>query len=226
MVIDSYLRPSTANFMWKLFAAAGLTMTLLLPMRVEAEILLQPRDFPMLPEYCKHTLVFSSAVPGGGPDFELWKTRMGPTFHHMHHYCYGLVQTHRALFFSRKREERISFLWDSLNEFDYVIRNAPSHFVMLPEIHTKKGENLIRLGEGARAIREFLRAIELKPDYWPPYAYISDYYKEVGDVVSAREWLEKGLSVSPNTKALTQRLAELNTPQRKPKNDLQSPAER
>ena len=212
--------------MCKLFAATGLTITLLLPMRVEAEILLEPRDFAMLPEYCKHTLVFSSAIPGGGKDFELWKTRMGPAFIHMHHYCYGLVQTHRALFFSRKRQERTSFLWDSLNEFDYVIRNAPPPFVMLPEIHTKKGENLIRLGEGARAMRELLRAIELKPDYWPPYAYISDYYKEIGDVVLAREWLEKGLSVLPNTKALMQRLAELNTPQEKRKSDLQPPTER
>jgi tetratricopeptide (TPR) repeat protein len=198
--------------MQKLLAATGLTMTLLLPMRVEAEMFFEPRDFTMLPAYCKHTKVFNEEGRGDPAEYERWLTVMGPTFHHMHHYCYGLVQTNRATFFSRTPEERTSNLAYSLGEFDYVIDRALPHFVMLPEIHTKKGENLIRLGEGSRGMREFLRAIELKPDYWPPYAYISDYYKKLGDVVSARKWLEKGLSVLPNAKALTQRLTELDGP--------------
>jgi hypothetical protein len=200
--------------MWKLLAATGLTMTLLLPMRVEAEMFFEPSDLPMLPAYCKHTLVFRDTVPGGGnpADIERWTTVMGPTFIHMHHYCYGLVVTNRATFSSRNRQERDHNLGVSIEEFDYVIKRAPPGFVLLPEIFTKKGENLIRLGRGPHGILEFLRAIELKPDYWPPYAYISDYYKEIGDLPKAREWLEKGLSASPNTKALMGRLAELDGP--------------
>jgi tetratricopeptide (TPR) repeat protein len=201
-------------------------MTLLLPMRVEAEFILEARDFPMLPQYCRDTQIFAQVVPGGGKDLERWKTVMGPTFIHMHHYCYALVLTNRANFFSRDRKERNKYLYYSLEEFDYVIGRAPADFVLLPEIHTKKGENLIRLGDVSRGTRELLRAIDLKPDYWPPYAYISDYYKQIGQLASAREWLKRGLSVSPNTKALMQRLAELDAPQRKRTNDLQPPVER
>ena len=66
------------------------------------------------------------------------------------------------------------------------------------------------MGKGPLGILELQRGIDLKPDYWPPYAYLSDYYKKIGDVVSAREWLEKGLSVTPDAKGLKSRLAELD----------------
>ena len=98
--------------------------------------------------------------------------------------------------------------------------------MMLPEIFTKKGENLIRLGRGPLAILELQRALESKPDYWPPYAAISDYFKEIGNLVQAREWVEKGLSTSPNTKALIQRLADLDAPQSKRKIDPLPPVGR
>jgi len=188
----------------------------------------QPGDMDMAPRYCMYTNLFRGVVPGGNnpAEIERWHSVMGETFIHMHHYCAALIETNRALFTSRSRKERLFYLDHSIYEFDYVIRNAAPDFKLLPEIFTKKGENLIRLDKGGQGIAELQRAIVLKPDYWPPYAYISDYFKEAGDIASAREWLEKGLSASPNTKALTQRLAELDTPQKKRKNDPQPPAER
>lgn len=188
----------------------------------------QRGDMDMAPPYCKYTQLFRGVVPGGNnqAEIERWESVMGDTFIHMHHYCAALIETNRALFASRSRKERLFYLDHSIYEFDYIIRNATADFKLLPEIFTKKGENLIRLDKGPQGIAELQRAIALKPDYWPPYAYISDYFKEIGDVASAREWLEKGLSASPKTKALTQRLAELNTPQKKRKNDPQPAAER
>jgi tetratricopeptide (TPR) repeat protein len=182
----------------------------------------------MAPPYCRHTQLFRGVVPGGNnqAEIERWESVLGETFIHMHHYCAALIETNRALFASRSRKERLFYLDHSIYEFDYIIRNATPDFKLLPEIFTKKGENLVRLDKGAQGIAEFQRAIALKPDYWPPYAYISDYFKEVGDVAAAREWLEKGLSVSPNAKALRQRLAELDTPQKKRKSDSQPPAVR
>jgi tetratricopeptide (TPR) repeat protein len=127
----------------------------------------------------------------------------------MHHYCQGLIETNRATFSVRTRQERMHLLASAISNFDYVIQRASADFIMLPEIRTKKGENLILLGRGPLATAEFLLAIELKPDYWPPYARMSDFYKKTGDLAKAREWLEKGLSAAPNAKALQQRLAEL-----------------
>ena len=100
---------------------------------------------------------------------------------------------------------------DSIGEFDYVITRAPEDFILLPEILTKKGENLVRLGKGPVGVTQFERAMELKPDYWPPYAYMSDYFKDAGDPKKAREILEKGLSNAPDAKALQRRLAELES---------------
>ncbi len=183
-----------------------------------------PREVALLPRYCIYTQLFRERVPGGGNQDEIdrWYSDMGPSFHAMHHYCWGLMKTNRAILFARTRQNRMFYLDDSIGEFNYVIRNATPNFVMLPEIFTKKGENLIRLGRGPLGILALQRAIELKPDYWPPYAAMSDYYKETGDLARAREWLEKGLSVTPDVKALKVRMAEIDGAKDKRKTAPQS----
>jgi len=45
-----------------------------------------------------------------------------------------------------------------------------------------------------------------------PYAALSDYYKSLGDLKSAREWVDKGLAAAPGTRALQRRLTELDHP--------------
>jgi tetratricopeptide (TPR) repeat protein len=167
----------------------------------------------MLPRYCANTQAFRDVIPGGNHPDEIkrWGSIMGvQTFHAMHHYCWGLMKTNRGVLFARGRQVRRFYLEDAINEFNYVIRAAPPDFVLLPEIFTKKGENLIRLGQGPQASLELQRAIDLKPDYWPPYVAMSDYYIGIGDIKKAREVLEKGLSASPDAKALKERLAKLN----------------
>ena len=170
------------------------------------------REVAMLPPYCIYTQSFRDRVPGAdNPDqIKRWHTVMGDTFKAMHHYCWGMMKTNRAILLARTRQTRMFYLHDSIGEFDYVIRSAPKDFVLLPEILTKKGENLIRLGRAPLGIQELTRAIELKPDYWPPYAYLSDHYKAAGDIKKAREVLEKALSFSPDAKGLKMRLAELD----------------
>ena len=147
---------------------------------------------------------------------------MGVTFRHMHHYCSGLILTNRALFLSRTPQDRAFYLNTSIVEFDYVIERAPQDFILLPEILTKKGENLIRLGRAHLGIVELQRAIDLKPDYWPPYVQLSDYHKGTGDFQKAREYLEKALSHSPNANGLKSRLTELEAVNAKRKTAPQS----
>src|SRR5262245_47319341 len=169
----------------------------------------------MLPPYCKYTQDYRQNVPGGGDtaQIEHWASALGAeNFHHLHHYCYGLVNTNRALYFSSNKQERNFELSQSVREFDYVLARVTPDFVLMPEILTKRGENLLRLGNGPVGALDLNRAIELKPDHWPPYAALSDYYKSLGDVASAREWAKKGLSAAPGAKALQRRLAELDNP--------------
>ena len=199
------------SFSPKSLFIAGLALLLLPALDANAQRNYDPRLIGMLPPYCKHTQGFRYRVPGGDDRAEIdrWNAIFGPTFHAMHHYCWGLVATNRALYFERDQRDRRFQYGVSIGEFDYVIRHAPPDFVLLPEIFTKKGESLVRLGQSLTAVPEFLRAIELKPDYWPPYAQLADLYKTAGDVAKAREWLEKGLAHSPDAKQLKTRLAEL-----------------
>lgn len=171
-----------------------------------------PREVAMLPRYCIYTQLFRDRVPGGNDKamIDAWYAQMGATFHAMHHYCWGLMKTNRGALLARDPDSRRYYLNDALSEFDYVIQRAPEDFILLPEILTKKGENLVRLGRGPLAVYEFERAMTLKPDYWPPYAQLGDYYRNAGELDKAREVLTQGLAAASDAPALRRRLAELD----------------
>jgi tetratricopeptide (TPR) repeat protein len=171
----------------------------------------------MLPAYCKHAMLYRDKVPGGNDaaQIEHWSRLLGSGFAHIHHYCNGLLQTNTAMVLLPSNSRRQSLLQISIGEFDYVIRNVPQNYVLLPEILTKKGQNLIRIGRGTESVPVMEQAMQLKADYWPAYAYLSDYYKEIGEHRKAREVLKKGLAHAPQAKALTLRLAGLERESRK-----------
>lgn len=171
------------------------------------------REVALLPRYCNYTQMFREKVPGGNDSAVIngWYAQLGPTFHHLHHYCLGLIKNNRAMILARDHGVRQFYLGAAIVEFDYVIDRASDDFILLPEIITKKGEALVQLGKGPVAVLEFQRAIELKNDYWPPYAYLSDYYKGTGELGKARELIESGLAHSPDSKALQRRLSELES---------------
>ena len=119
------------------------------------------------------------------------------------------MKTNRGVLLARTAQARVSYLNDANRELDYVTNRASADFILLPEILTKKGQNLVRLNQGSLARIEFEKAVQLKPDYWPPYAHVSDLYKSEGNLKAAREWLERGLAASPDAPALKRRLEEL-----------------
>lgn len=203
----------------KNLAAAGLILALLAPTHLEAQGV-TPRELELLPAYCRHVGGLRDQFPGGTDpaQIERWASIMGPEsagrgsmLMHMHHYCSGLIHTNYAKLFARNAQERSQRLLQSIGEFDYVIDRAPETFALLPEILTKKGENLFKLGQASAATAELQRAMKLKPDYWPPYAALSDYYQHAGNPKMARELLQQGLSASPDAAALKRRLAELDS---------------
>jgi tetratricopeptide (TPR) repeat protein len=176
-----------------------------------AQFLYDEVSVAKLPPYCRNAAIFRDQPTGGKnpADIERWIRVMGKGFIHIHHYCWGLQLTHRALFESPTKFDRDRDLRRSIPEFDYVIAAVDSNFSLLPEILTKKGENLFRLERNLDAIATLVRAIEVKSDYWPPYAALSDYYKERGKFDEARNWLKRGLAASGGAKALERRLREL-----------------
>jgi tetratricopeptide (TPR) repeat protein len=173
-----------------------------------------PREVALIPRYCIYTQSFRNIVPAGNDPTAIasWYAYMGQTFNDMHHYCAGLMKMNRALFLAKDNTTRRFYFADAITEIDYVMRHAKDDFILMPEMLTKRGECQVRLGQGPQGIYSFERAIEIKKDYWPAYAQISDYYKSQGDVQKAREALEAGLAASPDAKGLTRRLAELSAP--------------
>ena len=171
-----------------------------------------PREVAMLPAFCPHTQLFRERVPGGNDPEAIrrWQSVLGDMYLHLHHYCWGLMHLNRARILAREAQTRNFNYASAISEFDYVIRHARPDFALLPEILTRRGEALLGLGRTAQALAEFERAIELKPDYWPPYAHISDYHKSRGDSGQARTILEAGLKVAPSASALQRRLKELD----------------
>lgn len=198
-----------------LFLANALTAAVFAATEVPIEAY-DSREVALLPRYCIHTQLFRDHVPGGNNPAEISRLNamLGPTFFALHHYCWGLMQTNRALLQAKTKQTRNFYLGTSIQEFDYVIQRAPSDFLLLPEILTKKGENLVRLGNGPLGVRELQRAIELKPDYWPPYVALSDYYKDIGDVAKSREVLETALTFAPQATPVKKRLASLTNAQK------------
>jgi tetratricopeptide (TPR) repeat protein len=204
------------------FVAAALTAALLTPLPLRAQDYYSNllRDLPMLPPYCQYTQYYRDRVPGGRDPEQLdyWYSYFGGSvasgtgiFHAMHHYCFGLTDINYAKYWERNEQNR-RFRWEqSIAQFDYMIQSSKPGEKMLPDFHTKKGESLLAVGKAPLAMTEFEQAIALKPDYWPPYADMSDYYKRSGNIKLARAALERGLAAAPDTKALTRRLAELDS---------------
>lgn len=170
-----------------------------------------PREVGLLPKYCAYTQLFRQHVPGGsdGDQIQAWRALMGPAFDDLHHYCFGLMKTNRAMLYGVTREQRRFYLADAVDEYDYVLQRAPKDFVLTPEILVKKGVNLVRLDRGPVALLQFEKAIEVKPDYWTAYGELSDFYKQQGNTAKARETLERGLAASPDAPGLKRRMAEL-----------------
>ncbi len=173
----------------------------------------------MLPGYCVYTQDFREHVPGGSDaaTIEHWHGVMGDMFHHMHHYCYGLMKMNRGLYLSRDPVARRQYLQSVIPEFDYVLDHAPGDFFLTPEVLTRKAEVLFKLDKDFAAVDLLNRALELKRDYWAPYARLSDYYRDTGDYRKAREALTTGLSAVPDSKPLVRRLAELDAGEKKQK---------
>ena len=179
--------------------------------RAGAQVRYTERDLALLPSWCRHTQLIRDAVPGGNlAEYQRLMTVTKGMFQHMHHYCFGLIAQNDAILRARDPQRRTSLLTTSINEFDYVLRNTTPDFIMLPEILTKRADSLIRLGRGPEAEADLQRAVGAKPNYWPAWLALADYYHErVGDTAKAAYTLEQGIAAAPEAAALKDRLAEL-----------------
>lgn len=168
-----------------------------------------PAELALLPPYCKDAQIIRKvnegrAVQRDEPIAQHWFGVLGESFWDIHHYCFALTNMNRAERTGNAQEKQ-TLLRTALPEFDYVLQRAPADMILLPEIHLNKGKVLLRMGQDGAGVAEFEKAIELKPDYWPPYAHLSDYYKDEKNPAKARQILEQGLKANPGSEPLLRR---------------------
>lgn len=97
----------------------------------------------------------------------------------------------------------------AIEEIDFTVQFVPRDFILMPEMMLNRGKALTRLKKAEAAMMDFQKAIELKPDYWPPYLEIAGYHVSIGSKAKAIEVLQEGLRNAPDAKALKLRLVEL-----------------
>jgi len=137
-----------------------------------------------------------------------WYAMMGEPYHHIHHFCYGLMLVKRGNA-ATKPMARDAFYRAAIDNFGYTIRRWPDTFQLKSEAHLRKGMTLRLLGNDGAASSEFRKAISIKTDYTPAYSALADLLVDLGKPKEALELLDVGLRHAPDSKALTAKKAEL-----------------
>jgi tetratricopeptide (TPR) repeat protein len=156
------------------------------------------------PRYCPYTQGYGRSGTPDAPSAEAkrWVAIMGPTFWHLHHYCWGKMHLQRAMRSSVTEQERKHLLGTVVGDYRYVIGNAKRDFILLPEIYAGIGEVELRLGRPQEASRAFAEARALKPDYSPGYSHWAEYLMRSGQKAEAKQLVRTGLEYNPDAKTL------------------------
>ncbi|MEF8728424.1 MAG: tetratricopeptide repeat protein [Accumulibacter sp.] len=163
-----------------------------------------PAEMAAVPRYCPYTHAFGRSGLPGSPSAEAkpWVAMMGPTFWHMHHYCWGKLNLLRAMRSTATEQERNHLLGAVVGDYWYVAQRAPRDFILLPEIYAGIGEIELRRGRPQEANKVFAEARALKPDYSPGYSHWAEYLIRSGQKAEAKQLVRTGLEYNPDAKTL------------------------
>jgi len=196
-----------------------------------------PAEMALLPDYCVDVQGFKygDASWNTSPRASYWVARMGPTFWHLHHYCWALIKKHRAMEPGVPLQVRNGRISNAIGDLEYVARNAAPGFPLLPEVFYRIGEFQLLIDNQTAAKEALDNAVRIKPDYWPAYLLWSDELVKVKLTREAAAHLELGLRQSPNSPQLRKAYRALGgdpvafvaaLPARAPDADASSPSAR
>lgn len=161
-------------------------------------------ELSMLPPYCK--VRTEKGLDRADPTVRRWFDLLGPNYLDIHHHCMGLNYINRAM----KNDEHMKFYQRSaIGNFEYMIKAAKPGFVLLPDAHIERGRVLEMTDRKGKAIADYEKAIQLKPDYPRAYSVLIDLYMTLGRKDEARKVIDRGLKQIPNSKSLRRRAKKL-----------------
>lgn len=169
---------------------------------------LLPSTYPQqfVPEYCLYTYDGPRRLPD-----ERYERTYGSGWIHVHHYCRAIQHFNDALKYYTDERARSIFLTSTVSECDYVLRNAPTSFILRPEILLKKGMALLILEKPTAAMNSFHEAVQLRPDYVPAYVAMSNQLLKIGQPEQAEKLLQTALQHAPESKILKERLQSIGS---------------
>lgn len=161
----------------------------------------QESEMRIIPAYCEDTQGFKYGYKQS-PNSRRWENAMGNTFWDMHHYCWARININRANRPGIPKSIRFSIISNVIADYDYVLNKAPSDFILLPEIYTKKGEALLQIKQIDAAKSAFEHARALKPDYWPAYSQWAEYLISIQRHNEALKVVQEGLKYNSESRVL------------------------
>ena len=162
------------------------------------------KDFVGLPAYCTAKL-----RPPNQEFQDMWKAKIGwQCFDHIHHYCAGIHTANFAYKVVDKKGKR-QLYGQAVYQFNYVIERCNTTFPLYPEFYVNKGKMLGKLGKLVKAVESFEKAISLNRSYLLPYKEMSNMYRDINQLDSALEVIERGLRVKPKSKSLKRKKSRL-----------------
>lgn len=197
---------AVARAVWVWVVLATCTCALVVPAPATAAKPDNPTAFEIsqLPPYCVDTEWFAGPKnsPRQSPKALQWEKMMGYGFWSLHHYCWGLVSLSRFHTSPLVGEARMFLVHQIISEYYYVLNNTPPDFILRPEVLLRLGEaELLRENYGG-AYDAFIKARQLKPDYWPAYSKWAEVLIKAKKTADARKLIEEGLKYAPDAKVL------------------------
>lgn len=147
-----------------------------------------------------------------------------PDWVHMHHYCQGLRFYQRA---QRTRNDDAQFrhnLANSIDGYDYVLRQTKKTFRMRPEVLVMRGRTLELMSQDKEAAMQYFEALELDANFSMAYGALGNLLARQGQKSEALKILGEGLRRKPNNRYLQARYAAISGGALPPRASTTAPA--
>ncbi len=129
---------------------------------------------------------------------------------YLNHLCPGLYALNDAQRTFGNDGARQFALHEAVDHLNYTLNATSKTLALRPIILVKRGTALEMQGERAKAIADYQAAIALAPKNLYGYVSLCNAYVKIGDKKSALDVADKGLKISPTSKALLNCRAKVN----------------
>lgn len=154
---------------------------------------ISPSEMRMLPKFCK------TGYANLTHQERMW----------MNHLCPGLNALNHAKLIYDNNSTRRYAISQALTHFDYTLGHA-KNTVYNSYVFLKRGEAYELSGDLVKALSDYQKALSLKPKNIAVHNALIDAYIKLGDLDSARDFLNRGLNIKPKSKSLLRRKKKLN----------------